>query len=634
MSFRSRLTLFFVLIVIVPMISVAVVVFRLISDNETGKSDASVARSQTFAVGLYRQHIAEAGLIAKRIGRDPALAARLRADDDAGAEKRLRALAGQDASRVALIRAGRTVADVGLGDAVAPASLNLTDAAGGQIAQLRVSTTQATEYASELKRLGNVDVVLRGPDRVLAATLPAARTAKLPSLGHTSLDGTEYRVRSFKAQGFSDAPGSGSESLHVSILADAAATKAGVRDSRLLAAAILTGFLILAFAFAVLVSRSLQSQIERFLEAARRLGEGDFSSAVPTDGRDEFAALGEEFNKMSRQLSTSFDELRSERERLRQAMVRIGETFASNLDRDGLLEIVIRTALDGVPAEAGRALVRDILGEPLEQHASAGDLTGLTGAIEEAETQASGSGALAVVDHDGVAAMAYPLRSTEGGAVLGVLTIARRGRAFDPSESDLFAYLAGQAAVSMENVDLHELVQRQAVTDELTGLFNHRRFQEVMDLEVERARRFDQELGLVLLDIDNFKMVNDTYGHQQGDAVLREVSRVLRDSAREIDEPARYGGEELAVALPQTDLEGAGRVAERVREAIEALEIPRVDTHGFIKVTASLGVAAAPACAQSKEDLIAAADAALYEAKRSGKNRVVRAEAVASLPED
>src|SRR5204862_1397271 len=113
-----------------------------------------------------------------------------------------------------------------------------------------------------------------------------------------------------------------------------------------------------------------------------------------------------------------------------------------------------------------------------------------------------------------------------------------------------------------------------AVTDELTGLFNHRRFQEVMSAEVERARRYDQEMGLIMLDIDNFKRVNDTYGHVQGDRVLREVARVLRQSARDVDEPARYGGEETAVALPQAEPGGAYRLAGRVRQRIWALELP------------------------------------------------------------
>ena len=95
-----------------------------------------------------------------------------------------------------------------------------------------------------------------------------------------------------------------------------------------------------------------------------------------------------------------------------------------------------------------------------------------------------------------------------------------------------------------------------------------------MATEVERAKRFDSQLGLVMLDIDDFKAVNDTWGHQMGDLVLREVARILRASSREIDEPARYGGEELAVVLPGTDLDGAHQLAERVREGIEALRLP------------------------------------------------------------
>jgi diguanylate cyclase (GGDEF)-like protein len=229
---------------------------------------------------------------------------------------------------------------------------------------------------------------------------------------------------------------------------------------------------------------------------------------------------------------------------------------------------------------------------------------------------------------DGASALAAPLGSVDGDRIpMGVVSVARPEVPFTADELELFAYLASQAGLSVENVDLHETVQRQAVTDELTGLFNHRRFQEVMAVEVERARRFGQEMGLIMLDIDNFKRVNDTYGHMQGDLVLREVAQVLRESAREIDEPARYGGEEMTVALPQTDLDGAYNFAERVRRRIEALELPLLEGGGTLRVTASFGAASlSSAPGRDKDELVAAADAALYRAKRSGKNRTVKAE--------
>jgi len=209
-----------------------------------------------------------------------------------------------------------------------------------------------------------------------------------------------------------------------------------------------------------------------------------------------------------------------------------------------------------------------------------------------------------------------------------MMSIARREARFSDAEREIFGYLAGQAAVSLENASLHETVQLQAVTDELTGLHNARQFHRTLTAEIERSHRFRNDVGLVIMDLDDFKQVNDGFGHQQGDLVLVEVARVIETQSRDIDEVARYGGEELAVIMPQADSEGAAVGAERLRQAVNELQIPRLDGVGTLSVTASFGAASLLDSATDKDGLIAAADAALYRSKRAGKNRVERAERV------
>ena len=163
-------------------------------------------------------------------------------------------------------------------------------------------------------------------------------------------------------------------------------------------------------------------------------------------------------------------------------------------------------------------------------------------------------------------------------------------------------------------------VASQATTDSLTGLANRWTFDEELALEWRRAERVGDPLALILLDIDNFKTVNDTQGHQAGDEVLRKVGEVLAASVRQIDLAARYGGEEFAVVVPETDLDGALDLAERLRKALESEEI-ELQNGTRLSVTASFG-AAVKGDLPGGEKLVAAADKALYEAKRAGKNRV------------
>ncbi len=169
--------------------------------------------------------------------------------------------------------------------------------------------------------------------------------------------------------------------------------------------------------------------------------------------------------------------------------------------------------------------------------------------------------------------------------------------------------------------ELHERVSGQAITDDLTGLSNQRRFRDLLGKETERAKRFKHDLSLLMLDLDDFKKVNDTHGHLQGDDVLKAVADAVREESRGVDEPARYGGEELAVALPETSADGAHELAERIRTRIEEVTVPLRDGRGTTGVTVSIGVAQLGGSVDGPEQLIAAADKALYAAKRGGKNR-------------
>ena len=630
MSFRNRLTLFFVLIVVVPMVAVAFVLFRLIADNESGKADARLAAANASAINLYHEDYNRANRAAAKIGADVALAQALRANDRQALQARLAELLKQEnVRRIVIARGGQAIADAGSKTAVFPAARDLVGRASRSFGKLQVSVQEPSTYTGLLSRVTETGAVVQrvgGP--VLAASLKGVEPDSIPSKrGEVEVGDKRFDAASFAVPSFLGA------SDRVAVLAPKAKESSAVRNGRVLAAGILAGFFVLAFTFALLVSRSLQRQIDAFLQAARRLGSGDFTVEVPTEGHDEFAALGEEFNKMSRQLEERLEELNQERARLQDAMRRIGETFAANLDREGLLEIVVKTAVDGVGADAGRASVRPNANAPLEQVAITGSVDGLEEAVRAAEAKVLETGEPCEATVDGVGALSHPMRRGDDvhARVSGVVSVVRRDRPFTVAERELFHYLAEQAAVSIENVGLHETVERQAVTDELTGLFNRRRFQEAMATEVERSKRFGQPVGLVLLDLDDFKTVNDTYGHQQGDLVLREVARVLRETSREIDEPARYGGEELAVVLPGTDLEGAYNLAERVRAGIEELALPLLDGDGTLRVTASFGVATLPGSADDMRELVAAADEALYRAKRAGKNRTVRAEASPQL---
>jgi diguanylate cyclase (GGDEF)-like protein len=205
---------------------------------------------------------------------------------------------------------------------------------------------------------------------------------------------------------------------------------------------------------------------------------------------------------------------------------------------------------------------------------------------------------------------------------VGSFTVAaRRARAFGKDKREMLVVIANHVAVSLANAQMYGRMETMATTDGLTGLVNHRTFQERIAEMLARAERSQGRQALLLTDIDHFKKVNDTYGHPVGDEVLRGVAQVVRDCVRKVDVAARYGGEEFAIVLEGTDLAGARMLAERIRSEVQKQVFP--SEKGSFSCTLSLGIAVYPDDGKDGKALIAHADQALYHAKHNGRNRAV-----------
>ena len=205
------------------------------------------------------------------------------------------------------------------------------------------------------------------------------------------------------------------------------------------------------------------------------------------------------------------------------------------------------------------------------------------------------------------------------GELLGAIVISRRRDTPWPEPARrMLVAAASEASVALARTVTHRAAEAAATTDALTGLPNRRFFQEYVEL-LGRARRADDTLGILMVDVDRFKLLNDRHGHAVGDVVLRAVARTIAAAVRDVDLPARYGGEEFVVLLRRPSQEVAMEVGERIREAVERIDLAAV---GVEKVTVSVGAAVGDGGTQGVGELVVAADRALYRAKRFGRNRV------------
>jgi diguanylate cyclase (GGDEF)-like protein len=424
-------------------------------------------------------------------------------------------------------------------------------------------------------------VVLRSNGTIGASSGPGlggAADLAPAGIADAEIAGEDYRTVSSRL-----AAGSGPVLAAVTPRSGIASEKHSVIGRLLLG---LVGSLLLIGGLAYLAARSIVGALGRLADAAHSIAAGRLHERVPVRGRDEFAALAGAFNEMAEQLQARVADLEEERRRLRESTVRFGDALAATLDPMELRRVIVQSAVEATQADGGVVIADD------ESIVETGEVTGPGERLE------------------------FDL--TSGRRSYGRLLLV--GEAFDVEARMTAASLAAQAVVALENAQLHRIVERQALVDGLTGLANRRGADETLAAELARAERLGGPVGLILADVDDFKLVNDRYGHPTGDLVLRDLADTLRATVREIDIAGRWGGEEFAVILPGTDLEGTSQLAERIRVALAEREFVSADGDR-LHVTASFGTAAATA-ATSATALIEAADEALYRAKRSGKNRV------------
>ncbi len=345
--------------------------------------------------------------------------------------------------------------------------------------------------------------------------------------------------------------------------------------------------------------------------------------------------LVDERKKREEEISRSLQE--------QQMLYDIGLMLTSSEEVEEMLETIIKYAMKLTNSPAGSiALYNEALGQ-MEMVAFLGfsksfsrhtkwkiHKGGITDHILNEEKT------VAINDISEIIKMESPAIQSEGiQALLATPLIAERKtigvlyvddfkkRDFTKKDKSIIALLATQAAAAIEKLQMLERTKKLAITDELTSLYNHRQFVNMMAEEMKRAKRYTRSLSVILIDIDHFKHYNDTNGHLKGNDVLREAATVMADAVRGIDILARYGGEEFAVILPEADKRVARQCAERIRKAIEKQKFCNEDSQPLGKLTISIGHATFPDNAKTEKSLINKADIALYKAKDGGRNRVV-----------
>lgn len=390
---------------------------------------------------------------------------------------------------------------------------------------------------------------------------------------------------------------------------------------------------IISIILAILLAKGFTAPLANLIKGARHISSGNFNHEIKPLSNDEIGDLTNTFDEMRINLRETRADLDYRIMQL-STLYEVGKAISSVLDFRKLQNMILEIVVKVIRAEKGSLMLLD----DSEKILTIGVAIGLSEEVasdtrleigesvagwvvktcqplfvRNTQTDSEFQNIKRVQIKAGTL-MCVPLMAKD--KLLGTLNVSRsEPDSFSDKDFELFVNLANQAAIAIDNARLY----RYAVTDEMTRLYNHRYFQQRLDEELQRADRYENFVSLIILDVDHFKNFNDTYGHPEGDRVLKTVARLIEKNVREIDIAARYGGEEFVVICPEKNGEGSLTPAERIRSAIESYDF-RIDGKN-VPITVSLGVACYPDQACSKTELVQRADFALYYSKNHGRNR-------------
>lgn len=655
MSLQRRLTLFFVAIVILPLALAAFMVQRVVVGEVTRRAEISLAPALDSSTVLYNDRYEalneRVDYALHRPGTSDLILTTERAQVERVLERRLKASEGLDFmilfdTEGEVLGFAREPGEFVPGFAP-PGISELRDGAccpGAGFVRIEVDRIRLEEGPLIGSAIGgfwldrellvgapeDVDLSLTVGDRVVASTALLQGVTKIaPAYGDSfevSIDGRSTAMA--KKLGGDVALVSSTPIAPIQSLS---------RRVQLTMLALLLVALAGTSVLAYFLARGITQPLAELTEGARAISEGRLDHEIHVSSRDEVGQLASVFNDMTERLRTTINQLSFSRDQLQRTVRSVGETLRSTNDMNQMLQSILNTAAEAVEADAAILWMFTSTREELYPAFSKGvDTTqldrvkvghGVVGLVAERGTRVMlpggpGSPRATRTEPKFPTLIAIPMYSQD--RLHAVLVMYRRDEAkpFAASDLDTSLFLAEQGGVAIENVALHEEAQRLSLTDGLTGVWNRRFFQMQFRQVLATATRFDRPFSILMMDLDLFKRVNDTFGHQRGDEILIEFSQRVSHVLREVDTFARYGGEEFICLLSETDQSGAMTTAEKVLDAI------RSDAFGStsqqkVALTVSIGVASYPEHGDSFRHLVEAADQALYSAKQSGRDRAM-----------